>query len=353
MPEDREPSFDAFRGLAVIAVVATHAAFSGFSWKYSPTGRWNLFFLVAYCQVLNFAVPAFVFMSGYWLSKKPMKSLEDYKAFLTRRLSRVLIPYFFWSFILLGYAAVKTGDVNGYQIIFKLMTGRACYPYYPYYFILMIAQFYVITPVLHYINRKPYGLTLVLVLNILALSALYLSRLFKVIWHLPDVLPFYSWIIFYEIGLLTGGRDNKTFVPKNTRLFILPAILFSLLISGVEGMAILSKYNNVFFAVSITRYSSFLYSACIILGFLFVRERFEHWPRLLVTIGKYSFGIFLIHMMVLNRVVNIVQKSNTIYSLQPLYQFIVVLITISICFALISITRKLLPQSFCSKILGF
>ncbi|MCJ7655830.1 MAG: acyltransferase, partial [Dehalococcoidia bacterium] len=102
MQKDRDLSFDAFRGLAIIAVVAIH------SWIYPTTGVWNLFFIVTYRQLLNFAVPAFIFISGYWISKKPIKSLEDYKTFLIRRLPRVLIPYFFWSLILLGYEAIKT-----------------------------------------------------------------------------------------------------------------------------------------------------------------------------------------------------------------------------------------------------
>jgi len=350
MQKSRDLSFDAFRGLAIIAVVATHVTWSGYPWRYSPTGSWNFFFLVAYRQLLNFAVPAFLFISGYWLSKRPIKSLKDYKTFLTKRLIRILIPYLFWSFILLGYAVVKTYDINVHQIIFKLLTGGASGGYF---FIIMIAQLYLITPLLQHINRKRYGLILVFMLNMVSLSALYLSRVYHIIGHIPASLPFYSWIIFYEIGLLIGNRDNKILAPKNTRLFILPAILVTLLISELEGMILLLKYENLSFAVTPVKYSSFLYSVCIILGFLFVRERFKHWPKLLVTLGNYSFGIYLIHMPVLDRVVSVVKKSNVIYSFQPLYQFIVVLIAISICFVLISTARKLLPQSFCSKVLGF
>ena len=353
MQKDRDISFDAFRGLAIIGVVAIHANFLAFPCRYSLADNWNFLFLVAYGQLLAFAIPAFVFISGYWLSKKPIESLEDYKTFLIRRLPRVLIPYFFWSFILLGFATIKTHHFDIYEIIFKLMTGRAYYPYYPYYFIVMITPLYLLTPVFHYINRKRYGLILVLILNIISLLILYLSRLFKVIWHLPDALPFYSWIIFYEMGLLIGGRDNKISVPKKIRPFILPAILVFLLISGLEGIIVLSKYNNVFFAVSTTRYFAFLYAACVIFGFLIVREHLKHWPKFLITIGNYSFGIFFIHMMFLVPVARIVQKADIIYSFQPLYQLVIVSITISICLVLIGTTRRLLPKSFCSKVLGF
>ena len=142
-------------------------------------------------------------------------------------------------------------------------------------------------------------------------------------------------------------------MPKNMHIFILPAILVCLLISGLEASVLLSKYDDWYFAVASVKYSSFLYSVCVILGFLLAREHFNHWPKFLVKLGSCSFGIYLIHIIVLNRVLNIVPKSNIIYSLQPLYPLAVVFITISLCFVVISITRKLLPKSFCHKVLGF
>jgi surface polysaccharide O-acyltransferase-like enzyme len=346
MQRDRDLSFDAFRGIAIIAVVAIHSRI------YPTISGWKLFPIVTYRQLLNFAVPAFIFISGYWASKKPIKSLADYKAFLVRRLSRVLIPYLFWSFVLLGYGVIKTHDIDVRQIIFKLLTGRATSIYF---FIIVITQLYIITPLLHYINRKRYGLMLVLILNVISLLSAYLSRLYFSYW-IPVSSAFYSWIIFYEIGLLVGSSNYKIFTAKKVRLFILPAILVCLLISGLEASIILSKYDDLsarYFAVAPVKYSSFLYSICIITAFLHIRKYLSQRPKFLATLGYSSFGIYLIHMPILNQVVNLVQKSSTIYSFQPLYQFTVVLITISVCFVLISVTRKLLPESFYNKVLGF
>lgn len=343
MQRERDLSFDAFRGLAIIAVIGLHVVYLG--------GYWNspfCFYCQFYCQLFDFAIPAFVFISGYWLSKKQIKSLADYKTFLVRRFSRIFIPYLFWSLILLGYEVIKTGDVNVYKMIFKLLLGRASFHYF---FIIMIAQLYMITPLLQYINRKPYGLILVLIVNIMTLLLRYLSRLHFNFWF-PSVSPFYSWVIFYEIGLLVGRSDNKIFAAKKVRFFILPALLVCLLISELEGTIILSKYGNFGFAAHALKYSTFMYSVCIIFAFLFVREHFYHWPKLLVTIGYRSFGIYLIHVPVLTHVVRVL-KETKIYSFPALYQLVVGLITISLCFLLISITRKLLPKPFCRKVFGF
>jgi surface polysaccharide O-acyltransferase-like enzyme len=349
MQKDRDLSFDVFRGAAIIAVVAIHTIDSVFPWRCPTTGGWNLFFLVTYRQLLNFAVPAFIFISGYWMSKKSIKSLEDYKTFLIGRLPRVLIPYFFWSSILLAYEAIKTHNIDVQQITFKLLTGRATTIYY---FIMVISQLYIITPLLQYINRKRYGLILVLILNVISLLSAYLSRLYFNYW-IPISSAFYSWIIFYEIGLVVGSSDNKIFATKKAQFFILPAVLVCLLISGLEASILLSGYDNWYLAVGPVKFSSFLYSICIITAFLNIKRRLSHWPKFLAALGYYSFGIYLIHILVINQVANLVQKSSTIYSFQSLYQFTVILITISICFALISATRKLLPESFCHKVLGF
>ncbi len=344
--ENRDNAFDVFRALAIIAVVAIHAIYLGGSPDSSG--------FVYYRQLLNFCVPAFFFVSGYWASRKQIERLTEYKAFLWRRLSRILFPYLFWSFVVIGYSIAKTRQFDGSEILFCIMTGGACMGYY---FIIAITQLYVLTPVLQYLNRKlgVHGVTVILVLNMVCLLALYLSRLFDVIHHLPAAMLFYSWIIYYEFGLFAGERELA--VPtRKTRLFrpfVLYALLVSLLISMMETTAILSKFQNPAFAAFPTTYSSLLYSVCIIIGFIFYREYFERFPWLFWKIGRYSFGIYLIHIFVLGEVVWILDRFNVLNSFQPLRQFALVAITLSACLVFIAIARRVLPRPICSKILGF
>ncbi len=354
MTEDRDLSFDAFRGFAVIAVVAIHAVFIVFSQEHFPVKSWNFSFLFIYFQMLEFAVPVFLFISGYWLSKKPVNSLEDYKVFLMKRFSRVFIPYLFWSCLLIGYGAVNKSAIDIRETVYKLLTGGASIGYF---FIIMIVQLYMLTPVLQFINRKRYGLLLIVTFNVLSLFALYLSRLFHVIWHLPASLFFYSWIIFFAMGLWAGMRDdklnNREISLRGMRPLILPALVICFLISVLEGVILLTKYDNLNFAISPTKYSSILFSVCVILCFLSIRERLRCYPKFLVTLGNYSFGIYLVHMIILKPVAGLLQRSDIVYSLQPLYQLLLVFVTMSICVLVISISRRLLPKFFCSKILGF
>jgi surface polysaccharide O-acyltransferase-like enzyme len=350
MRTGKDLSFEAFRGVAIIAVVAIHAGAFSFLEGQLPSDVWKVYTLVAYFQLLFFAVPAFIFMAGYWSSKKPVSSIKDYKAFLVRKLPRILIPYLFWSLVIFGWQAVRTRDLNLYGTMWGLLIGGACFPYY---FIIVIAQLYLITPILQYINRRSYGLTLVFALNTVALLFLYLSRVYHVIGHLPAYLPFYSWVIFYELGLWVGNSSDRMFVPPNKRGLVLLALLIALLLSVAEGIVLLSQYNNLNSALTPIKYSSFLYSGCVVLSFLTVRVFIKNWPRILVAVGNYSYGIYLIHIFILRRVVEIVSRIDMVWSFSPLCQLVIILATVAACFVLISITRKLLPEVFCRKVLGF
>jgi surface polysaccharide O-acyltransferase-like enzyme len=350
MQDKRDLSFDAFRGIAIIAVVAAHGLGTVYPSDNSIIGKWNFNFLLVYVQALLFCVPVLFFMSGYWSSKRPIKSLHDYGFFLKRKLSRVLLPYLFWSLILLGCTAVKAQKINPYHIVFAILTGKASYPYY---FIIAIVQLYLITPLINYINHRKYGLMLILALTVIIISAIYLSRVFGIIWHLPIYLPFYSWVIYYEIGLLAGSEHKLAVFPKGMHLFIIPTIFISLLLSVIEAVALVFKSDNLSFAIAPVKYSTLSYSVCIIIAFLLLKERIRHWPKFMVISGKYSFGIYLIHLPILTWIAGLVRNYKVIYMIQPLYQVIITVLTLSACLVIIEITRKLLPNSFCVKVLGF
>jgi surface polysaccharide O-acyltransferase-like enzyme len=349
MPKDRDLSFDAFRGLAIIAVVAIHAV--------NPSVSPHSFAYLLYRQMLNFGVPAFFFISGYWASKRPIQSFGDYTAFLKRRLLRVLVPYLFWSSTLFVYLFITTWEINGFKMIYTLLTGGA---FIGYYFIIALVQLYVITPILQYINRRLHicGFILILLFGMISLFVLYLSQIFNFIGHLPAALPFYTWIIYYELGLFMGDSRIEALSAAKTRLYLLLAVLVFWLISPAEVTLILSRRSDPAFAAylgqfSLFLFSSCLYSLCVIFAFLSVKEHFGRLPKLLNALGRYSFGIYLIHPIILDRLVAGFQKLGVAGSANAVYQLALVTGTLAICLILIIVARKLLPEFIYSKILGF
>lgn len=338
-------SFDAFRGIAIIAVVAIHAI----PWKLS---RCEIY--LSYRQMLNFAVPSFIFMSGYWMAKKT-EGITGANCinFLRKRLLRVMIPFLFWSLVYFGYAVAKMHDINVAQMPLMFFTGTYTYHLY---FVVVIAQLYILTVPLNFIDSRPYGFISILMLNMVGLLIIYHFCL-SGYWHTYADFhkinsPFYEWIIFYYIGLKLGNVDDKRYIPRNIHVFIMHALLIAMVISMMEAI-IISKFKHGEMSDSALKFSSFIYSTCIIFCFLVLRERLQTWPRFLVILGEYSFGIYLVHGIVLRGLVRVVHNVHVLYYFQPLYEFIVVSTTLLICYGVIAFSRKLFPRPIYSQILGF
>ncbi|MBN2020010.1 MAG: acyltransferase [Sedimentisphaerales bacterium] len=344
MQVTRDSSFDSFRGIAIIAVIATHCIYR----VGDPDSPGFLY----YRQLLNFCVPVFFFMSGYWASKESIVSLNGYKVFLTKKFFRICVPYLFWSFLSLTSQALKNHNFSVSEAAFKLLTGGAIMGYY---FVIALVQLYIMTPFLHYINRRLnwYGVILVLGFNLVAVFALYLSRLFHVIPHLPMALLFYSWIIYYELGLFLGPRFSEIHVSSMVRVAVLFAIPICLLISVFEASVLLHRYGRSVFIAFPTKYSSMLYAIVVILGYISWKEYLTNLPRPLATIGHYSFGIYLIHMIIMGLLLELFQNFGVISRFQPIYQLVLVTATTGLSAAVILAARKILPELFCTKILGF
>ena len=150
-----------------------------------------------------------------------------------------------------------------------------------------------------------------------------------------------------------GSRGIKKLIAPKVYIYIVPALILSLLISEAETMFFLTIYKSQTFSIYAIKYSSFLYSTCVIFGFLCIREKLKHCPKFLTNLGQYSFGVFLIHLPVLDMVLKMIPDNNTTFLFLLGCHTITTLVTILICCILMNISRKTLPKPFCTKILGF
>lgn len=87
----RNAYFDFLRGIAIMMVVAIHTfrdtrfEIGGVDWA------------ILIRQTLNAAVPIFLAISGYFLSRKSLSVKSECLAFWKKQLPRVYIPCFIWS----------------------------------------------------------------------------------------------------------------------------------------------------------------------------------------------------------------------------------------------------------------
>lgn len=93
---NRNEYFDILRGIAIIAVVAIHSIGIGLS--QSPQSLdFNLSLL--FRNAINFAVPLFLAISGYFLANKKVENTSQYLAFIQKQIPRVYVPFMLWSLL--------------------------------------------------------------------------------------------------------------------------------------------------------------------------------------------------------------------------------------------------------------
>ena len=103
-------------------------------------------------QFLNCAVPIFLAISGYFIGRKSFEEKGSYSRFLRKQIPRVYYPMLIWSipWVLLS---VKAGH-NPLLTMLKAFAGEMSI----FYFIMLIMQYYILTPAIQRLNNKFGGL---------------------------------------------------------------------------------------------------------------------------------------------------------------------------------------------------
>lgn len=341
--KEKDFFFQKIRGICIIAVVLIHAT--------GNISNSETFILVLR-QFINFPVAVFFFISGYFIKKELFIEKEYSKNFIFKRVSRILIPYLFWSFLSL-ILLQKFYGFNLKIILINLLTGQIVSIYY---FVIVLIQLILITPILMLvIDNKIAKMILGLITPITLILFYIITLLFNIDIKFPYyALPFPIWILFYYYGILVGNdKELENTISKNIIKNVVFYILL-LLISIVEAFILYFRFNLYSFAISQIKISSYLCTYFLINIFIWLKSNINkkrHRRSTLIGIGNYSFGIYLIHMFVLDIVIKIYNKlPNTIV---PIYLITVTTITILICFLIIWLTKKIIGNKYAKLILGF
>ncbi|MGQ2965159.1 acyltransferase [Methylophilus sp.] len=332
--------FDVLRGLAIIGVVAIHVSGSGTQVMHAAS---DVYLTIFWRNFWNFSVPLFLSISGYFLAKKTFTKHGDYLNFLSKQVPKVYLPFLFWSFICLLLAVATKSAVS--SELFKLLTFQSSGPYY---FIALIIQYYLLLPILkHLANLK--GLIASVAVSLTATYFIFHLRYISGI-DLPLIIyagNFVTWLMFFVFGIYIGSTNRIT--VSNTVL--LSAIAGFYLLSCLETFLLIEWFNQPQAAVTAIKPSSFLYSLALI-AYLFKNMNIFH-SELLKRLGGISFGIYLIHMLVLNI------ESRILHKLLPawveglfLYQVMLTSLVVLTCAFGITLINKLLSDRQ-SLLIGF
>jgi len=279
----RDTYFDFLRGIAIMLVVANHTKVS--SDIHSLLGVIN----AAMTCAVSPAVPMFLAISGYFLSRKMMETRHDYFMFLRRQLPTVYLPCLFWSvFHFALYIRGGNPPVKG--IILFFTCGLSVY-----YFIAGIMQCYVLLPLVRRIRLTG-------VLALLAVACAWIgchTYLLLVQGNgLPLLVygaPFPNLLVWFALGCYLGQNGNTNY----RALPIAVATLVALMCSGSESYYIHSLCGRANQDWKITAYLFDFFA--VLLAFsqpmrsLYRENRFT---RLIARLGVASFAVYLTHILV-------------------------------------------------------
>lgn len=276
---------------------------------------------------INFAVATFVFLSGY-LTKADN---DNWLAFYRRRITRVLVPYFIWTVIY----SIQDIQSEGLSVLVKnLLCANATTTLY---YIFVYIQFVLLTPLLGKLAKSRFRhlgwiiapLSVVLFKYIPAFGNIHLGKHVELLWSDACL----GWFTFYYLGLILG---NKLLSPKFNLINLVFLYCVSLLLQMVEGY--------LWFTVdpagcgSQLKLTSILSSSIFMLIIYSVLSSNHGMKcRLLSTIGDYSFGIYLVHMMILKELEPMALYSAIPY---PVTSLIILIISFIFCNVFTAVTGK-------------
>lgn len=318
-----------FRGVAIVAVVMNHS-FTGHMW-FDLYGQ----------AFVNFAVPLFLFLSGY-LTKI---QYEDYSVVIKRRFIKVAIPYIFWSCVCCFFLV---DNINVKKVLFCLFTGKACFPYY---YIIVYLQFAIL---LKYINRLASSKLswIGFIFSPLCLLLLFYIPLFTSVSFNTNIseiigISILPWFIFFYTGLLIGnGKLKYSLKPGMCFIVLFLSIIFQI----VESNWLFNISNGVISGTGgkLTAYITSLITCLFCVSCVNAKVN-NYIPRILYKIlyilGNCSFGIYLIHILIRDGIRYF--GGDLICS-----EFIEMPIVLTLSTIIVFYSKKYLPSQL-NRVLGF
>ena len=270
--QSKDLTIQIIRALCIIAVVLIHTF---------PSGLPQLFIR----PFINFAVGSFIFLSGY-LTKEDTWN----KGKMWKRIRRVLFSYIIWTSV---YSMP-----NPHRFLINLVTASSAPQMY---YVLVYIQLVLLTTLCLKMLKRRNG-ALLMIISPLSFLVKYIQTFGGI--SLPGFIntiygiSFLPWIWYYIFGMIMQKLGDK-------KLRVRPVIMMlaiSICLQMLEGFAwYKAGDSNCGTQMKITSLIT-TSLACLIWREMIIcnhnpKLRGKNRYQFLVTIGNYSFGIYLSHIV--------------------------------------------------------
>lgn len=341
--QNRILSLDILRIIAILSVLMIH---SSMSFVYYDKGSFEFVYGSIFDSISRVGVPLFVMISGALMLNE--NKVESNKTFVRNRIGKIIIIFIIWSVIYqTGHVILDIIDgepISLLRVLYRLVKGE-----FHMWYLYMIVGLYLTTPILKkFVSVKnskivAYYICIAIIftfttplLNFLSEAVPDLEYLLKITESFQ--MNFFSvFVTYYLTGwyVFNVGIKNKKI---RYAIYLLSVICVMAVIGGVIATG---KHSLLYLDSGILIY---LYSLGI---FTFICNLFKgkmHSNKFIKTLSNLSFGVYLIHILVLNVVVKILPEMKVHALYIPSKFFVVLILSYSICWVIskIPILKKII-----------
>jgi peptidoglycan/LPS O-acetylase OafA/YrhL len=312
-------------GLAILGVVLFHSAGMGFvamfSWAHrylpptvssaSQIGSPAYYALRLIEQVSMFSLPAFLFVSGYFISVQAGRTGNIRWSAIWSRIRTLLIPFLLWSLVTITLVVLEGKRYGPLEFIWVWLTGQANEVLY---FVPLLIQFYLLAPFFVRAIRWNWKVVLPILalIQILVLILPYPRSLgIDTAWsnQLMYLIPkwiFISRIFWFPLGIAVGFHISKVgeWLSKY-HLWLLGSALILIPIGMIEWEYLFHTSGIDWLSTRETVIDG-LYALMAIFGVLGLENNRLVGMQIMSDMGAKSYGIYLIHAIAITYIAKLI-----------------------------------------------
>ena len=255
-------------------------------------------------QAMRFAVPLFFMISGFVLELNYSFN-QNYFVYFKKRLSKIFLPYLFWSAIYFYF--IYPHAITSFGPFWNaLLYGTSSYQLY---FIPALLVFYAFFPLFNSCYRFLANKWVMFVLGIVQLYLLYQTYYVR---PLSVPYPFAIALLnYYPFLLGMVASHHQDFLQKISRWKIIIGILSAVFAVAVfiQGRTLYLKTNNYLYFYTQWRPSVLLYTVAIAAGLYILLNRLNINIKIIQFFSKLSFFVFFIHIIILEQFWSFIGKK--------------------------------------------